>query len=539
MSNPKKDTYYGDDARNILVRGANKLADAVKVTLGPKGRNVVIDSMHQNPFSTKDGVTVAKAVELEDYKENIGARILRQAASQTNIQAGDGTTTATVLAQALIQEGVEAVDKGANPMDVKRGMEKAVKNITKFIESVSIPVNESNKNIEHVATISANNDREIGKLIAEAMSKVKKDGLVTVKDSLTGLTYVDAVDGMELDAGYASPHFMNNPEKMSCELSRVKVLVYAGHLSKMADLMHIADECVSKNYALLVVAREVVNEVISTLAHNSQKGLIKACAINAPGQGDVQLEYLGDIASAVGAKVVTEVTGSTLATTKFEDLGDAESVSVGKYTSLIINGSGGSQLSERVEQIKVLEEEASHPQEKEQLRRRSAKLAGQIAVMYVGGHTDFEVRETKYRIEDALMATNAAMDEGVVPGGGSVYLRAHNKLKSIPKDVWEDEFKGYDIVLKSLLRPFELIVSNAGKDPLEVLSKISLDNNNGYNAKTEKYEDLMEAGVVDPAKVVRVALENAVSIAGMLLTTECVMPIIPGELPPEIKVAQQ
>ncbi len=519
-----KEIKFNMDARNLMREGADALANAVKVTLGPKGRNVVIDKKFGAPHITKDGVTVAKEIELEDRFQNMGAQMVKEVASKTNDQAGDGTTTATVLAQAIINVGLKNVTAGANPMDLKRGIDKAVAAVVANLKEQSTEVGEDYSKVEQVGTISANNDAFIGKLIADAMSKVKKEGVITVEEAKGTATEVKVVEGMQFDRGYISPYFMTNPDKMEAVLEQPFILVTDKKISSMKDLLPVLEPIAREGKSLLIIAEDVDGEALTTLVVNRLRGTIKVAAVKAPGFGDRRKEMLQDIATLTGATVVSEERGFTLENCNIAMLGTAEKVSIDKENTTIVNGAGDKDaIADRVAQIKKQIETTTSDYDREKLKERLAKMAGGVAVLYVGAASEVELKEKKDRVEDALNATRAAVEEGIVAGGGVAYIRATECLKSLKADN-EDEQTGINIIAKAIESPLRTICENAGVEGSVVIQKIKESEGNfGYNARTEVYEDLLAAGVIDPTKVSRVALENAASVAGMFLTTECVI----------------
>ena len=519
-----KEIKFNMDARNLMREGADALANAVKVTLGPKGRNVVIDKKFGAPHITKDGVTVAKEIELEDRFQNMGAQMVKEVASKTNDQAGDGTTTATVLAQAIINVGLKNVTAGANPMDLKRGIDKAVAAVVANLKEQSTEVGEDYSKVEQVGTISANNDAFIGKLIADAMSKVKKEGVITVEEAKGTATEVKVVEGMQFDRGYISPYFMTNPDKMEAVLEQPFILVTDKKISSMKDLLPVLEPIAREGKSLLIIAEDVDGEALTTLVVNRLRGTIKVAAVKAPGFGDRRKEMLQAIATLTGATVVSEERGFTLENCNIAMLGTAEKVSIDKENTTIVNGAGDKDaIADRVAQIKKQIETTTSDYDREKLKERLAKMAGGVAVLYVGAASEVELKEKKDRVEDALNATRAAVEEGIVAGGGVAYIRATECLKSLKADN-EDEQTGINIIAKAIESPLRTICENAGVEGSVVIQKIKESEGNfGYNARTEVYEDLLAAGVIDPTKVSRVALENAASVAGMFLTTECVI----------------
>jgi chaperonin GroEL len=496
----------------------------VKVTLGPKGRNVVIDKKYGSPQITKDGVSVAKEVELEDRFANMGAQMVKEVASKTADQAGDGTTTATVLAQSIINVGLKNVTAGANPMDLKRGIEKAVEEVVKSLKSQSVSVGDDITKIEQVASISANNDSNIGKLIAEAMSKVKKEGVITVEEAKGTETEVKVVEGMQFDRGYLSAYFMTNPEKMEAVLEQPLILITDKKISSMKDLMPVLEPVAQGGRSLLIIAEDVDGEALATLVVNRLRGTLKIAAVKAPGFGDRRKEMLEDIAVLTGGVVISEEKGLTLDAATLEMLGKAEKVTIDKENTTIVNGAGDkADIDKRVAQIRKQMEVTTSDYDREKLQERLAKLAGGVAVLYVGAATEMEMKEKKDRVDDALSATRAAVEEGIVPGGGVAYIRAIEVLKDLKGDN-EDETTGIAIVARAIEEPLRMIVENAGVEGSIVVQKVKEGKADfGYNARTDKYEHLFKSGVIDPTKVTRVALENAASVAGMFLTTECVL----------------
>ena len=519
-----KQLLFSLDARNKMKKGVDILADAVKVTLGPKGRNVVIDKKFGAPTITKDGVTVAKEIELEDAIENMGAQMVKEVASKTADVAGDGTTTATVLAQAIIGEGLKNVAAGANPMDLKRGIDKAVKAVVENLKSQSQPVGNDNKMIEQVGTISANNDNTIGSLIAQAMAKVGNAGVITVEEAKGTDTTVEVVEGMQFDRGYLSAYFVTNTEKMQVELQNPYILIYEKKVSTLKDILPILESVVQTGRPLLIIAEDVDGEALSTLVVNKLRGSLKIAAVKAPGFGDRRKEMLQDLAVLTGGTVISEEQGYKLENATIDYLGQAESITIDKDNTTIVDGKGQKEAIEgRVNQIKSQLEATTSDYDKEKMNERLAKLSGGVAVLYVGAATEVEMKEKKDRVDDALHATRAAVEEGIVAGGGVAYIRAIESLNDMKGDNL-DETTGIAIVRKSLEAPLRTITANAGVEGSIVVNKVREGKGDfGYNARTEVYENLMGAGVIDPTKVSRVALENAASIAGMLLTTECVI----------------
>ena len=519
-----KEIKFDIEGRNKLKSGVDQLANAVKVTLGPKGRNVVMERKFGSPQVTKDGVTVAKEVELEDALENVGAQLVKEVASKTNDDAGDGTTTATVLAQAIVNVGLKNVTAGANPMDLKRGIDKAVAAIVENLRKQSKEVGDDLLKIEQVATISANNDSEIGKLIATAMGKVKKEGVITVEEAKGIETTVEVVEGMQFDRGYISPYFITDPEKMEVSLDRPMILLTDKKISSMQDLLPVLEPVAKQGRAMLIIAEDVDGEALATLVVNRLRGSLKIAAVKAPGFGDRRKEMLEDIAVLTGATVISEDKGLRLADAKLEMLGEAEKVNITKDNTTVVNGAGNKEeIKQRVGQIAAQIEKSTSDYDKEKLQERKAKLAGGVAVLYVGAPTETEMKEKKDRVEDALSATRAAVEEGIIPGGGVAYVRALTDLENL-KGENDDETTGIRIIMRAIEEPLRQIVANAGLDGAVVVQKVREGKNDfGYNARADRYENLFESGVIDPTKVTRVALENASSIAGMILTTECVM----------------
>ncbi len=519
-----KEIEFSTDARNGLKAGVDKLANAVKVTLGPKGRNVVIEKKFGAPSVTKDGVSVAREVELTDSLENMGAQMVKEVASKTADVAGDGTTTATVLAQALIGEGLRNVAAGANPMDLKRGMDKASKAIIEQLQKISREVGSDISKIEQVATISANNDETVGKLIAQAMEVVGNEGVITVEEAKGTETEVKTVEGMQFDRGYLSPYFVTNSEKMEAELENPYILIYDKKISTMKDLLPTLEQTAQSGRPLLIIAEDLDGEALATLVVNKIRGALKVAAVKAPGFGDRRKAMLQDIAVLTGGQVISEETGLKLENVTLEDLGTAEKITVDKDNTTVVNGAGvKDQIEGRVNQIKAQIETTTSDYDKEKLQERLAKLAGGVAVLYVGAATEVEMKEKKDRVDDALHATRAAVEEGIVPGGGTAYIRAAASIFNL-EGINPDETTGIQIVLRSVEEPLRQIVANAGGEGAVVANAVrDGEGDFGYNARTEVYENLFEAGVIDPTKVTRVALENAVSISGMVLITECVI----------------
>ena len=527
-----KNIIFNTESRDALKRGVDALANAVKVTLGPKGRNVVIGKSFGGPIITKDGVTVAKEIELEDVVENMGAQMVKEVASNTNDLAGDGTTTATVLAQAIITSGLKNVAAGANPMDVKRGIDKAVKVLIKDIENQAKTVGNSYDKIEQIASISANNDNVIGSLIAEAMKKVKTEGVITVEEAKGTETHVEVVEGMQFDRGYLSPYFITDAEKMEANMENPFVLIYDKKISAMKDLLPILEQTAKAGRPLVIIAEDVDGEALSTLVVNKIRGALKVSAVKAPGFGDRRKAMLEDIAILTNGTVVSEERGFKLESTTLEMLGTAEKITIDKDNTTLVNGAGDSNtIKARINQIKAQIESSTSDYDKEKLQERLAKLAGGVAVLYVGAPTEVEMKEKKDRVDDALAATRAAVEEGIVPGGGVAIVRATDKLAKLKGDN-DDEQTGINIITRAAEEPLRQIVENAGLEGSVIVAKVREGKADfGFNAKTEVYENLYKAGVIDPAKVVRVALENAASVAGMLLTTECVIAEIKEDTP--------
>lgn len=528
-----KEMKYNVEAREALREGADALANAVKVTLGPKGRNVVIDKKFGAPRITKDGVSVAKEIELEDPTQNAGAQLVKSVASKTGDDAGDGTTTATVLTQAILSEGMKNVAAGANPLDLKRGMDKAVKAAVENIQAQAEQVGESYDKIEQVASISANNDAEIGKLIADGMRAVSINGVITIEDAKGRDTKLKTVEGMQFDRGYLSPYFVTDSEKMLCVMENPYILIYDKKISNLKDFLPILEPTAQSGRPLMVIAEDVDSEALTTLVVNRLRGSLKICAVKAPGFGDRRKAMLEDIATLTGGVVISDEKGMQLADTTIEMLGTAEKISVSKDSTTIVNGAGEKEaIQERIAQIKNEMAASTSSYDKEKLQERLAKLSGGVCVLEVGAASETEQKEKKDRCDDALCATRAAIEEGIVTGGGVSYLRAQEALKTVKGDNG-DEQTGVEIIRKALEAPLRQICSNAGVEGAVVVNNVlNHEGNYGYNAKTETYEDLREAGVVDPAKVARVALENAASVAGMFLTTECVITDKPEEAAP-------
>jgi len=519
-----KEIKFNIEARDQLKRGVDKLADAVKVTLGPKGRNVVIEKKFGAPAITKDGVSVAKEIELSDPYENIGAQMVKEVASKTGDDAGDGTTTATVLAQAIINVGLKNVTAGANPMDLKRGIDKAVAKVVENIKAQAQNIGDDFNKIKSVAKVSANGDETIGSLIAEAMEKVKKEGVITVEEAKGTDTYVDVVEGMQFDRGYISPYFITNTEKMAAELDHPFILIHDKKISTMKDLLPVLEQTAQTGRPLMIVAEDVDGEALATLVVNRLRGSLKVCAVKAPGFGDRRKEMLEDLATLTGGTVITEEKGMKLEEASLDLLGRAEKITVDKENTTVVAGAGDQALIDaRVGMIKKQIETTTSDYDKEKLQERLAKLAGGVAVLYVGAASEVEMKEKKDRVDDALSATRAAVEEGIVPGGGVMYIRAIEALEGMKGDN-EDETTGVEIVKRAIEEPLRQIVANAGKEGAVVVQKVKEGSGDfGYNARIDEYQNLLETGVIDPAKVTRVALENAASIAGMFLTTECVL----------------
>uniref|UniRef100_A0AB33JFT1 Chaperonin GroEL n=2 Tax=unclassified Prevotella TaxID=2638335 RepID=A0AB33JFT1_9BACT len=515
---------YNTEARDLLKQGVDQLADAVKVTLGPKGRNVVIEKKFGAPQITKDGVTVAKEIELEDKFENTGAQLVKSVASKTGDDAGDGTTTATILTQAIVTEGLKNVTAGANPMDLKRGIDKAVDKVVEFIKGNAEVVGDNYDKIEQVATVSANNDPEIGKLLADAMRKVSKDGVITIEESKSRDTNIGVVEGMQFDRGYLSGYFVTDSEKMECVMDNPYILLYDKKISNLKDFLPVLQPAAESGRPLMVIAEDVDSEALTTLVVNRLRGGLKICAVKAPGFGDRRKAMLEDIAVLTGGVVISEDKGLKLEQATLEMLGSAEKVTVSKDNTTIVNGGGQKEaIADRVAQIKNEIESTKSSYDKEKLQERLAKLSGGVAVLYVGANSEVEMKEKKDRVDDALCATRAAIEEGVVAGGGTTYIRAQEVLKDLKGDN-ADEQTGINIVVRAIEEPLRQIVANAGGEGSVVVNKVREGKGDfGYNARKDVYEDLRQAGIVDPAKVARVALENAASIAGLFLTTECVL----------------
>ena len=528
-----KDIKFNTDARDLLKQGVDQLANAVKVTLGPKGRNVVIEKKFGAPQITKDGVTVAKEVELEDKFQNTGAQLVKSVASKTGDDAGDGTTTATILTQAIVNEGLKNVTAGANPMDLKRGIDKAVAKVVEHIKANAEVVGDNYDKIEQVATVSANNDPEIGKLLADAMRQVSKDGVITIEESKSRDTNIGVVEGMQFDRGYLSPYFMTDADRMECVMENPYILIYDKKISNLKDFLPILQPAAESGRPLLVIAEDVDSEALTTLVVNRLRGGLKICAVKAPGFGDRRKAMLEDIAVLTGGVVISEEKGLKLEQATLEMLGSADKVNVTKDNTTIVNGHGAKEnIKDRVAQIKNEIAATKSSYDKEKLQERLAKLAGGVAVLYVGANSEVEMKEKKDRVDDALCATRAAIEEGVVVGGGTTYIRAQQDLKDLKGDN-ADEQTGINIVCRAIEEPLRQIVANAGGEGAVVVNKVREGEGDfGYNARKDIYEDLRAAGVIDPAKVARVALENAASIAGMFLTTECLIVDKPDEKAP-------
>lgn len=527
-----KDITFDTSAREKLKNGVDALANAVKVTLGPKGRNVVIDKKFGAPQITKDGVTVAKEIELQDAIENMGAQMLKEVASKTADIAGDGTTTATVLAQAIVTSGLKNVASGANPMDLKRGIDKAVETVVNELRKISKTVGSDNDKIKQVASISANNDEAIGSLIADAMAKVGTEGVITVEEAKGTETEVKTVEGMQFDRGYLSPYFVTNTENMEAELENAYILIYDKKISSMKELLPVLEKSAQTGRPLAIIAEDVDGEALATLVVNKIRGALKVAAVKAPGFGDRRKAMLQDIAVLTGGTVISEETGLKLENATLNDLGRAEKISIDKDNTTVVNGAGSKDaINARISEIKAQIEKTTSDYDREKLQERLAKLAGGVAVLYVGAATEVEMKEKKDRVDDALHATRAAVEEGIVPGGGVALIRASKALDKL-KGANEDEQTGVAIVSRAIEEPLRQIVANAGGEGAVIVNKVREGKDDfGYNARTEVYENLIGAGVIDPTKVVRVALENAASIAGMLLTTECVISDIKEENP--------
>ena len=519
-----KEIKFNIEARDLLKKGVDELADAVKITLGPKGRNVIIDKSYGAPQITKDGVTVAKEIELEDSFKNMGAQLVKEVASKTNDDAGDGTTTATVLAQSIIGVGLKNVTAGANPMDLKRGIDKAVLKVVANLKEQAVEVGGDLKKIENVAKISSNGDETIGKLIAEAMQKVSKEGVITVEESKGTDTYVDVVEGMQFDRGYISPYFVTDTEAMKVDFESPLILIYDKKISAIKDLLPILEKGIQTGKPLLIIAEDIDSEALTTLVVNRLRGSLKVAAVKAPGFGDRRKEMLEDIAVLTGGVVISEEKGLSLENAELDMLGSAEKVTIDKDNTIIVNGVGEKEtIQNRIGQIRAQIEKTTSDYDREKLQERLAKLAGGVAILYVGAGSEVEMKEKKDRVQDALSATRAAVEEGTIPGGGIGYIRAIQVLQDL-KGSNDDETTGIEIVKRAIEEPLRQIVANAGREGAVVVQKVlESEGSFGYNAATDNYEDLYEAGVIDPTKVARIALENAASIAGMFLTTECVI----------------
>jgi len=519
-----KELRFNMEARDLMKRGVDQLADAVKVTLGPKGRNVIIEKKFGAPQITKDGVTVAKEVELDDHFENTGAQLVKSVASKTGDDAGDGTTTATILAQSIVSVGLKNVTAGANPMDLKRGIDKAVAAVVDYIKNSAEKVDDNYDKIEQVATVSANNDPEIGKLIADAMRKVSKEGVITIEESKSRDTYINVVEGMQFDRGYLSGYFVTDTEKMECVMDNPYILLYDKKISNIKEFLPILQPAAESGRPLLVIAEDVDSEALTTLVVNRLRGGLKICAVKAPGFGDRRKAMLEDIATLTGGLVISEEKGLKLEQTTLDMLGTCEKVNITKDNTTIVNGAGDKKLiADRVQAIKNEIASSTSSYDKEKLQERLAKMAGGVAVLYVGANSEVEMKEKKDRVDDALCATRAAIEEGVVAGGGTTYIRALDTLKDLKGDN-ADEQTGINIVERAIEEPLRQIVANAGGEGAVVVQKVREGKGDfGYNARTDVYEDMRKAGVIDPAKVSRVALENAASIAGLFLTTECLI----------------
>ncbi len=527
-----KDIKYNWEAREGLKKGVDALANAVKVTLGPKGRNVIIDKKFGAPQITKDGVTVAKEIELQEPIENMGAQMVKEVASKTNDQAGDGTTTATVLAQAIFNTGLKNVTAGANPMDLKRGIDKAVATVVENLKKQSVEINDSHEKIEQVATISANNDSAVGKVIAEAMQKVKKEGVITIEEAKGTDTYVKVVEGMQFDRGYISPYFVTDTEKMEAVYDTPYILIYDKKISNMKEFLPILEKVVQTGRPMLIISEDVDSEALATLVVNRLRGGLKIVAVKAPGFGDRRKEMLEDIAILTGGTVISEEKGYKLEDATLEMLGTAEKITVDKENTTIVSGKGDKKAIEaRITMIKSQIEKTTSDYDREKLQERLAKMAGGVAVIYVGAASEVEMKEKKDRFDDALHATRAAIEEGIIPGGGVAYIRSISAMKGL-KGENEDQQIGIDIVRRALEEPLRQIAANAGKEGSVIVNAVAKGKGDyGYNARIDEYQHMIEAGVIDPTKVSRVALENAASIAGMLLTTECVLAEIKEETP--------
>ena len=537
MADMARDVRFADAARNRMVEGVNILADAVKVTLGPKGRNVVLDRQWGSPHVTKDGVTVAKEIKLHDKFQNIGAQMVKEVASKTASAAGDGTTTATVLAQAIIREGMKYVAAGMNPMDLKRGIDKAVSVIIDKLKDISKPVTTSTE-IAQVGTISANSEKEIGDILAEAMDRVGKEGVITMGQGQGLHMELNVVEGMQFDRGYLSPYFINDAEKNQVTLENPYILLFDGKISMIRDLVPLLEKVAKTGRPLLIIAEEVEGEALTTLVLNNMRGVLKVCAIRAPGFGERRKAMMDDLAILVNGKVVSEDFGMKLETTEIEELGQAKNIEIGGTHTIIVDGAGSKEdIEARSNFIMHQASLQKGPYEKELLKERAAKLTGGVALISVGGATELEMKERKDRVEDALYATRAAVEEGIVPGGGVALLRAIHNVENTLKSDNPDQEAGIKIILKAAEEPFRHIVANAGLEPSVVIDKVlsAKDVNQGFNAATEEYGDMFEMGVIDPTKVVRFALQNAASVAGLMLTTECIITDLAGEKVPTIR----
>ncbi|WP_436415344.1 chaperonin GroEL [Petrimonas sp.] len=519
-----KEIKFEMEARDLLKKGVDSLADAVKVTLGPKGRNVILDKKYGAPQITKDGVTVAKEIELEDSFQNMGAQLVKEVASKTNDDAGDGTTTATVLAQSIIGVGLKNVTAGANPMDLKRGIDKAVAKVVDNLKEQAVEIGDDLNKIENVAKISANGDEAIGKLIAEAMQKVSKEGVITIEESKGTDTYVDVVEGMQFDRGYISPYFVTDTENMEVQFENPIVLIHDKKISAIKDLLPILEKGIQTGKPMLIIAEDIDSEALTTLVVNRLRGSLKIAAVKAPGFGDRRKEMLEDIAILTGGTVISDEKGLTLENATLDMLGSAEKITIDKDTTIIVNGEGDKDtIQARIGQIRSQIDKTTSDYDREKLQERLAKLAGGVAVLYVGAPSEVEMKEKKDRVNDALSATRAAVEEGTVPGGGVAYIRASEALEGF-KGENEDETTGIEIVKRAIEEPLRQIIANSGKEGAVIVQKVREGKADfGYNARTDQYENLYETGVIDPTKVARVALENAASIAGMFLTTECVI----------------
>jgi chaperonin GroEL len=527
-----KDVKFGDDARHLMVNGVNILANAVKVTLGPKGRNVVLDKAFGAPTVTKDGVSVAKEIELEDKFENMGAQMVKEVSSQTSDVAGDGTTTATVLAQAIVREGMKAVAAGMNPMDLKRGIDKAVAGAVENLKSMSTPC-EDNKAIAQVGSISANSDTSIGDIIAEAMAKVGKEGVITVEEGSALDNELDVVEGMQFDRGYLSPYFVNKQENMSAELDNPFILLFDKKISNIRDLLPVLEAVAKAGRPLLIIAEDVEGEALATLVVNNMRGIVKVAAVKAPGFGERRKAMLQDIAILTGGQVISEEVGLSLEKATLDDLGSAKRVVINKETTTVIDGEGSSdEIKARVDQIRAMMEETTSDYDREKLQERVAKLAGGVAVIKVGAATEVEMKEKKARVEDALHATRAAVEEGIVPGGGVALVRSIAAIADIKGDNHDQDI-GINIARRAMEEPLRQICSNAGDEPSVILNEVANNSGNfGYNAGTSEYGDMVEMGILDPTKVTRSALQNAASVAALIITTECMVAELPQEAAP-------